>query len=133
MTDEQFKALGKQLDALLYPLKSIAIMQLVRELYPHVERQQLIAKYRALELAAQEAYEAQKRAHDELTPNNLSHEERVQKFGQTEATLQLSHWTAALKHSNEARAAVSSFQKEHRLIARLIGSAERLGKGDYDG
>jgi|GEM_PF-4426837 len=124
MTDDQFKALVKQLDTLLSPLKAIAIVQLARELYPLAERERLIAEYRALALADIEAHKALRQAYDKLTPPDMSYEERVKTCGEEEAKRQLSPVTVAMDNKRRTSVALDAFRNEHQLIARIFDSAE---------
>ncbi len=89
MDAKQFASLTKQLDELISPLKTIAQMGLLRELYSQAEREKLIIEYRALELADQEAFAAMQQAQDQLAPPKLSYEERVKQFGKSETDRQL--------------------------------------------
>lgn len=132
MTDDQFKALSKQLDALLSPLKLMAQVQLAQELYPQAEREKLIAEYRALELADQVAFAAMQQAHEQLSPPGLSYEERVKQIGKAETDKQMVLVNVAQERRKSTSGAFDAFRKEHRLIARLFDNGHRLGKGDFE-
>lgn len=132
MTEEQFKALSHQLDAFLIPIKTIAIVQLVRELYPQAEREKLIAEHLALQAADRDAYDAMLQAHNELNPPKLTFEDRVKQFGKEEASRQLAPASAAMERKKEAAAALDAFRKQHRLIARMLDNKDSLGKGRYE-
>ncbi len=132
MTEDQFKALSKQLDAFLIPIKTIAIVQLVRELYPPAEREKLIAEHAALEAADREAYDAVQQAHNELNPPQLTFEDRVKQFGKEEANRQLAPASAAMERKKEASVALDAFRKRHRLIARMVDNKDSLGKARYE-
>lgn len=132
MTDDQFQVLSKQLDAFLIPIKTIAIVQLAKELYPQAEREKLIAEYFALEAASREAYNAMEQAYNELSPPRLPYEERVKEFGQEEADRQLDRSSKAMERNKETSAALNSFRKRHRLIARMVDNKDSLGKAPYE-
>lgn len=132
MTDDQFKELSKQLVTLLSPLKSMAQVQLARELYPQAEREKLIAEYRALELADREAYAAMNQVYEQLTPLRQSREELVKQLGKSEAERQLVPLMEAQERKKNTAVAFDAFRKKHRLIARFFDNEQRLGKGDHE-
>lgn len=132
MTDEQFKEFSKQLAMLLSPLKSIAQVQLFRELYPQAEREKLIAECRALELADQEAFAAMQQAYERLSPPGLSYEERVKQIGQAETDRQMVPINVAQDRRKSTMSAFDAFRKKHRLIARLFDNSESLSKTAYE-
>lgn len=132
MTDDQFKALSQQLGAFLLPIKTIAIVQLARELYPQAERERLIAEYWALEVADREAYDALQQAHNELNPPQLTFEERVKQFGKAEADRQLAPVSTAIERKKGTSVAMDAFRKHHRLIARMVDNKGSLGKASYE-
>jgi hypothetical protein len=132
MTDNQFKALSKQLDKFLVPIKTIAVVQLAQELYSQAEREALIAEYSALETSDREAYDALQQASKEIIPPDLGFEERVRQFGQDEATRQIAPMTMALERRRETGGALNAFRDRHRLIARLMDCGASLGKSAYE-
>lgn len=132
MTEDQFKALGKQLDTLLAPLKSIAILQLAREFYSRAELRKLIAEHRRLEAASKEIYAFSEQVRKDIDSPGLTYEQRVAQFGDDKAARQMRPYMAALDKSKEANAAYDAFRREHRLVARLVDSASSLGKGNYE-
>ena len=132
MTEDQFKALSKQLDAFLIPIKTIAIVQLAREMYPQVERENLIAEHRALEIAEKKAYDAMLQARDELSQPHLSFEDRVKQFGEEEAHRQFAPCGEAMERKKETSAALDAFRKRHRLIVKMLDSQGSLGKFRYE-
>lgn len=111
MDEKQFTLLTKQLDNLIFPLKAIAHVELVRELYTQAEREKLIAEYRALELADQEAFAAAQQVHDQLTPPGLNYEERVKQFGKSEADRQLATNKEAGERRRNTLTAHDAFRK----------------------
>lgn len=132
MTEDQFKALSKQLDAFLIPIKAVAIVELAREVYPQAERERLVAEHEALATADREAYDAMQRAFDELSPSLPSYEERVKQFGKEEADRQSAPAWASMERKKETAAAFEDFRKRHRLIARLMDGKDSLGKASYE-
>lgn len=132
MDEKQFASLTKQLGELISPLKAIARVELMRELYPQTEREKLIAEYSALELADREAFETVQRAHAQLTPPGLSYEERVQQLGKSETDRQLVPVMEATEHRRNTSATHDAFRKKHRLIARLFDSTQDLGKTTFE-
>lgn len=132
MTDDQFKALSKQLDALLSPLKLMAQVQLAQELYPQAEREKLIAEYRTLELADQMAFAAMQQAYEQLSPPGLSYEERVKQIGKAETDKQMVLVNVAQERRKSTMSAFDAFRKKHRLIARLFDNSESLSKTAYE-
>jgi hypothetical protein len=132
MTEDQFKALSKQLDSFLIPIKTIAIVQLVRELYPQAEREKLVAEYDALAAADRKAFDAVEQAYKELSPSNITFEERVKQFGKKEADRHLAPVMDATERRKDASAALDAFRKHHRLIARMVDNKDSLGKARYE-
>ena len=132
MTDDQFKALSKQLDELLIPIKTIAVVHLARELYPQAEREKLVAEHGALEVADREAQEAIQQAQNELNSPLLAFEEREKQFGKETANRHFAPISAATERRQETSAALRAFRERHRLIAQMLDSKGSLVKFRYE-
>jgi beta-phosphoglucomutase-like phosphatase (HAD superfamily) len=127
--DKQHKALMMALEKMQVPLEALALLKLVDEFYTKEERAKVYAEYGKLRDADDAAYAnlEQIRAAD-----NLSREQRIEKYGEAKANEQLAPFQAAMEAKQETSRAVMAFQKEHRLVRRLLDMCATLSKGKYD-
>lgn len=105
------KALTSALEEANVSLQALALLKLADEFYSKDQRVQLYAEHAALCAADTMAYKALKEA--------------------TEANEKVTH-EAAFLAKRAASQAVMAFEKEHKLILRLLQARATLSKGPYD-
>ncbi len=127
--DKQHKALMTALEKVQAPLEALALLKLADEFYTKEERAKVYAEYDKLRDADKAAYANldQTRAADDL-----SWEQRVEKYGEAKAREQFAPHQAAMDAKQETGRAVMAFEREHRLVLRLLDMRATLSKGRYD-
>lgn len=64
--------------------------------------------------------------------DDLTWEQRVEKYGEAKAREQFAPYQAAMDAQREASRAVMAFEKEHRIVMRLLDMRATLSKGRCD-
>lgn len=112
------------------PLDVLALFKLVDEFYTKEERTKLYAEYRQLQEADQAAFANMQALLEPL--GGMTNEERIAKYGAEAAAMQL----APFRQAHDARTAtinaIAAFEKEHRLLMRLLAAKAAYGKGRYE-
>lgn len=129
--DKQHKALMAALEKMQAPLEVLALFKLAEEFYTKEERMKLYAEYKELLGADMAAYENLNKART-AQGNNLTWEQRVEKYGEEVATEQLAPHLAAMEARSVTSGAVMAFEKEHRIVLRLLDAKKSFSKGRYD-
>jgi len=112
------------------PLDVLALFKLADEFYSKEERTKLYAEYRQLQEADAAAYAHMQEQFGALS--GMTYEERVAKHGETVAAAQLDPSRKAREARIETMNAVTAFEKEHRLLIRLLTARASYGKGRYE-
>ncbi|MEX3556256.1 MAG: hypothetical protein VB131_06735 [Burkholderia gladioli] len=127
--DKQHKALMTALEKIQAPLEALALLKLADEFYTKEERVKVFAEYDKLRGADKAAYD---NLDQTCATDNLSWEQRVEKYGEAKALEQYAPHQAAMDTKQETGRAVMAFEKEHRLVLRLLDVRATLSKGRYD-
>lgn len=109
--DKQHKALMEALEKMQAPLAALALFKLADEFYTKEERAQLYAEFQKLRDADMAAYEV---------------------LMQRTATEDRDAHMAAFEAKRAASEAVTAFERQHRLLMRLMEARDRFGKGRYE-
>ena len=127
--DQQYKAVLAAIDRMHAPLEVLALFKLADEFYTKEERAKVYAEYEELRNADQAAFETlgQARLGDDLT-----WEQRVKKYGEEKATEQLASHRAALDAKQATSRAVLAFERQHRIVLRLLHARNEFSKSRYD-
>ena len=129
--DKQHKALMTVLERIQAPLEIFALLKLADELYTKEERAKLYAEYKMLCDADLAAYENINKALT-VRDDNLTREQRVEKYGEAVMTAQVARHQAALEARKVTTRALMAFQGKHRVVVRLLEAQESFPKGRYD-
>jgi hypothetical protein len=120
------KPILEAIEGLRAPLAAIALLRMADEFYSKEERLALYAEYYAL----RDAHSATIQRVQETAPSEtLSPEKRGEKFSEDVAKKQ---YADAIEANRAASQRLSAFQREHRLIVRLVEAKAALGKGKYE-
>jgi hypothetical protein len=109
--DKQHKALTKALEKIQAPIAALALFKLADEFYTKEERTQLYGEYQKLRDADTAAYEV-------LTQITASDDRAAH--------------MAAFEAKQAASEAVTAFEKQHRLVMRLMDARDKFGKGRHE-
>lgn len=112
------------------PLDVLALFKLADEFYSKEERTKLYATYRQLLEADEAAFAHMQEQQAPLS--GMSYEDRVAKHGAVVAAEQLEPATKARDARVKTMNAVSAFEKEHRLLVRLLSAKATYSKGRYE-
>ncbi|WP_175160588.1 hypothetical protein WJ976_33580 (plasmid) [Achromobacter denitrificans] len=112
------------------PLDVLALFKLADEFYTKEERTTLYKEYEQLRAADEAAFAHMKSQQESLS--GMTFEERVAKHGPAVAAVQLD----PSRKAHEARLAtmnrVTAFEKEHRLLIRLLVAKASYSKSQYE-
>jgi len=110
-------------------LKVTALLRLAEEFYSREERVDLYKEYKEL----REEDERTRLAYVDAGPaDRVPWEERVAKYGEAVAREHFKDVEAAHKIRQAAMERVSAFEREHRILMRLLDARNELSKGKYD-
>ncbi|MCC8533237.1 hypothetical protein LN457_10565 [Xanthomonas phaseoli] len=127
--DNRHKALMTALEKVQAALETLALLKLADEFYTKEERAKVYTEYGRLRDAHQAAYANLDKAR---AADDLTWEQRVEKYGEAKAKEQYAPYQAAIDARREAGRAVMAFEKEHRIVLRLLDMRTTLSKGRYD-
>ncbi|CAZ15830.1 hypothetical protein [Xanthomonas albilineans] len=131
--DNRHKALMTALEKVQTALEALALLKLADEFYTKEERAKVYAEYDRLRDVDQAAYENLDKARDKArAADDLTWEQRVEKYGEVKARELAAPYHAAMDARRESSLAVMAFQKEHRIVLRLLDMRATLSKGRYD-
>ncbi|AMV09378.1 hypothetical protein [Xanthomonas citri] len=127
--DNRHKALMTALEKVQAALETLALLKLADEFYTKEERAKVYAEYDRLRDVDKAAYENLDKARK---ADDLTWEQRVEKYGETKARELAAPYHAAMDARRESSRAVTAFEKEHRIVLRLLDMRTTLSKGRYD-